>query len=53
MVAIPLLLAALPLDVREQYIELGRVLKMDPTELVVITLRKRLADIRHDGSCAA
>lgn len=53
MVSLPLLLAALPLDVRDGYEAIAKDLKIDPTELVVITLRKRLADIRRDGSCAA
>lgn len=53
MVSLPLLLAALPTVLRESYEAIAKDLKIDPTELVVITLRKRLADIRRDGSCAA
>jgi hypothetical protein len=50
MVSLPLLLAALPLDVREQYEAIAKELKMDPTDLVIVKLRQCVKDIRRDGS---
>jgi hypothetical protein len=50
MVSLPLLLAALPIDVREQYEAIARELKMDPTELVIVKLRQCVKDIRRDAA---
>ena len=50
MVSLPLLLAALPPDLRVAYESIALDLKMDPTDLVLMKLRQCIKDIRRDGS---